>query len=144
MRELKFRAWNLWKEGPTLMDWDELMSMSMDGVFGDEAYGNGSLVLEQYTGLVDRHGKEIYEGDIVKITHISWKDTPDERIEHVFASDVWWSDFYASFCYTEPGDDYHAKTEPMMFNSRSMEIEIIGNIHENPNLLDADATKHHE
>jgi YopX protein/Resolvase, N terminal domain len=64
-REIKFRAWHKQVKALKPVEWINLKGDLLKVPF----YGNwakSSCVLMQYTGLKDKNGKEIYEGDIVK------------------------------------------------------------------------------
>ena len=70
----------------------------------------------QYTGLTDKNGKRIFEGDIAEY----------EGEYYV----VRYSEKYAGFLFTRIGSEYSAFT---VFDYKS--CEVIGNIHDNPELL---------
>ena len=77
----------------------------------------------QFTGLVDKHGKRIFEGDVVTIEGNS-----------VFEMTGWVVFADGAFQIREPGCDMY---ECLFYNPNDM--EVIGNIHDNPELLeDAD------
>lgn len=63
-REIKFRAWDtIESEGfkrPIMYDWDYLKTWEAKSWFQKGVY------LMQFTGLLDKNGKEIYEGDILE------------------------------------------------------------------------------
>jgi len=77
----------------------------------------------QYTGLKDKNGKEIYEGDIVNITAPFIKHNPSHVGQVIYkpAKFLW--------ATTNGGDTYI----PDAFEDN--EVEVIGNIYENPELL---------
>lgn len=102
MREIKFRGWDnreaRWLGGSTA----EIVAHG----------GSDRFTLMQYTGLKDKNGKEIYEGDIYKY------DVGDGEPEIGVFESI--HDFYFS----------------ELRRYRVEQGEIIGNIYENPNLLE--------
>lgn len=123
MREIKFRAWviDAPEESPyennTMYDWDSVVDdcnwfIKCNELVNDD-YDLKSFILMQYTGLLDKNGKEIYEGDIVYSTYYRH----NIEIEDIFTMYKW-------FDYPE-----------------SEEFEIIGNIYESKHLLDNTDTK---
>ncbi len=140
MREIKFRAWDKEKKkmdadvGIFPFPWNERTrnsswSFSADGTTVNPYHEN--IALMQYTGLQNKHDKEIYEGDIVDIHGSAMNDIPmgDKSRKKV----VWNAPF---FCFVEVGvySDNDAAYCFETFVSGS-DMEIIGNIHENPELL---------
>ncbi|MGQ3739327.1 YopX family protein [Bacillus thuringiensis] len=120
MREIKFRTWC--KEGPSMLDWDYLINEPdfadfMKGAHVEDAYYSR---LMQYTGLKDKNGKEIYEGDIIKS-----EDGIVSRIVYDEASfkSVWIHNDHLVNCIL---DNLFIKT---------LNPIVVGNIYENPELI---------
>jgi uncharacterized phage protein (TIGR01671 family) len=118
MREIKFRAWLKDKQVMTssfeLFDNDEDYLLNGDGLHVRNAE------IMQYTGLKDKNGKEIYEGDIVTL----WNGLYDLKEHYV----VRWYQF--GFDYSNPSNPDETHYFPQD------KIEVIGNIYENPELLE--------
>jgi len=116
MREIKFRAWDenkkkwlqKYKDIWLCVDDGRTCTLENSGNWDSGDYLKGvSVILMQYTGLKDKNGKEIYEGDIV-IVH------PENK----YGRRVIEIDLYEGFNHGDGGN-----------------FEIIGNIYENPELI---------
>lgn len=69
-REIKFRAWDEVSE--KMLNWNDFLDTNMKNTFiAPESTG---LILMQYTGLHDKNGKEIYEGDIVLLDCYNYEE----------------------------------------------------------------------
>lgn len=125
-REIKFRVWNLDRK-----EWAEYGVLDMNGSFKQEGVGyhEYNYVVQLFTGLLDKNGKEIYEGDIVEYLQMFGSSKTDEwnREKGIVR---WWKDGWLPFVWENDmsGDDD-------WYSNHQKDYRIIGNIYENPNLL---------
>ena len=80
---------------------------------------------EQYTGLKDANGKEIYEGDIVRM-HVVLL-SPDDKVGYV--------EYHKKYGYSLIMNDRRCRQEYWANDNKAV-YEVIGNVHENPELLE--------
>ena len=118
MRKIKFRAWNTYSKN---MEYNKHMTFK-DGVcyfvyaYDDivEFEKDDELIPMQYTGLNDKNGKEIYEGDIVICDRFDNHEKYQVIIEDI------------------------RSLNKLLFGSNLNYREIIGNIYDNPEFLKGD------
>ena len=125
----KFRVWD--NERKCFFNDDEVVLYPN----GEESFFNADYdftecIVEQCTGLKDKNGKLIYEGDIVEI--MVWDDYSEDMIET--KGKVYWSKEDASFLIFVSYDGEYSLNSQETFYGQ--EIKVIGNIHENKELLD--------
>jgi len=118
MRQIKFRAWD--KENKDMYEWD-ILSQRSNLLEAIEMDKKELWILMQYTGLKDSKGKEIYEGDVLREPHKGFE--PRQILE------VFWDDEMNSF-QSRSIDKQHLYQTPL-----DNDFEVIGNIYENPELL---------
>ncbi|MEC0765060.1 YopX family protein [Bacillus atrophaeus] len=139
MREIKFRAWH--------EKWNRLIyeiylgdnevkfpiGNTNDILDINEEYSN--LIFQQYTGLKDKNGREIYEGDIVR----NHRSTSNELLEVLWqeevaqhASDgIYWTKEVPGFRFKR------IKRGLTTVFVAHVDLEVIGNVYKDPELLEA-------
>lgn len=121
MRELKFRAW--YKSGKKMIyniqnEFEERIELGMD-CFSDYL-NNDDFIVNQFTGRIDKEGKEIYEDDILLIIGQGYFRVTWDRDNCKF--------------YLLPLEDY--PDEMPLDRSWEVDYEVEGNIHEDKDLLE--------
>ena len=121
MKELKFRAWI-----KNYNCYADVLGFEQDRLFVQFQSGERAqhrlyvpiedCVLEQYTGLKDKNGKEIYENDIVSVRNKNRKNEYDIGVVE-----------FGKAAFRCPF---------LLGKYRSGQVEVIGNVHENADLLE--------
>lgn len=131
-RTIKFRAWdqNGWYEDEDaeypngvgyMISWERLLEGGPQHVWDTVTAGPHSAKIPmQFTGLLDKNGKEIYEGDVVRCEPNEWLETIGV-IKFVICE----------FVVEQEKPRLHHR----IVNGMKGKLEVIGNIYENPNLV---------
>ena len=111
-REIKFRAWHMpfGPKGPM----QEMVYGRASHIFALAEMSLEEYIVEQYTGRKDASGKEIYEGDIIEVTTEGCKQSDKYLVKNMWDPHVWM----------------------VISNGYFTGSKVIGNIHENPELLE--------
>ena len=112
MRDIKFRAWDA--ENKTMLHPQYLSQNRKYWTW----LGKKDVELMQYTGLKDKHNKEIYEGDILSVVIEGYKQAEPYIVEDM-------CDLY-----------FECQREDNYYRHQIEKCEIIGNKYDNPELLE--------
>lgn len=147
MREIKFRAWDTERKIMAqvnylgLNDYEVGMKAKCENWNAPYPY---VCKLMQYTGLKDKNGKEIYEGDILSYKHITYTNCDKTEIEEIEEAVFIEIITYAPIASIVKPHSKNVKCfgydsvnkACLMLDLTSDEVEVIGNIYENKDLLE--------
>ena len=128
-RKIKFRVWSnqlsKWITDYVITDYN-LSAVTINHIFNHTELDNEDIIFQQFTGLEDKNGKDIYEGDIIQ--QLSFEDWGDDDGD-ILNRDVQFKTYDTSYGFYESGWYFGA------YGKIEKDCEVIGNIFENPELL---------
>lgn len=140
MREIKFRVWLIKEKKLVDVAILDLQNEQIKYQYKhDDLITSGreflrNVVLEQYTGLKDQNGKEIYEGDIIrKVENVENPRTHNYYKKPRYYEDKGVVEFHDG-CFDFTSKKYRGQMR-CYYRENTINFEVIGNIHDNPELL---------
>jgi uncharacterized phage protein (TIGR01671 family) len=116
MRKLKFRVWLTFSRQFKYFDIYEGTNSGIPGI------------IQQFTGLIDKNGKDVYEGDFITFSCDYTIDSSDVDVVQWGNQEVFYDEEYAGFYFGR-------KLQFQILDKIMPEtIEVVGNIFENPDL----------
>lgn len=156
MREILFRGAQKVDCAKSLFWYEGSFIIETDGYTGEKEYyiqnENGSYLvipetIGQHTGLTDKNGKKIFEGDIVRYAdideyqyYLDCQKSPDDYDKNLFEN--MWTVGYIKYgnklgypAFDLNIHDFECNALSELHESHQYYYEVIGNIHDNPELL---------
>lgn len=126
----KFRAWHMPFGPKELMQ--EMVYGKASSILAFAEMSPDKYIVEQYTGLKDANGRKIFEGDIITAQATNDDDSTDGMFGKInYDADI------ASFGFTViGGDNWDNYSFDNLFEEGFVDLHVIGNVHENPELLE--------
>lgn len=130
MREIKFRAWGIKYKEMT----EKFSVLNAPGMINRRIDNGDKFVILQFTGLHDKNGKEIFEGDLVlnhrnahskEILQVKWQEGESKQAD----DGIWWTHKKPGFVFERINPGMHT------VYVAEKDFEVIGNIFENEDLL---------
>lgn len=120
MKIIKYKIWSPYENDNkgVMYEWKEIVTWDANE-FRNAMLDNDNWIKLQWTGLLGRHGKEIYEGDITRGSLHNF------RVEF----------YQGSFGFVPIGHGHKEFIAMCLFKGDLKNCEVIGNIYENPELL---------
>lgn len=146
MREILFKAKRIdngeWVEGLlVMMFWQHHIQMLEDE---NIAYSIDPKTICQYTGLTDKNGKRIWENDILRYSY-EYPDSPYLKAKGLTDADikysvgvVFWQEWRGAWAVCGHGTSRMTNQNVFTYCRNPNRTEVIGNIFDNPELLEED------
>lgn len=142
-RSIKFRIWDkknnkFWHKMDGFVASGTIINAEgVPGITYEETkfafFDSEFLVIQFFTGLLDKNGVEIYEKDIVRQKFYKYPDQPREELIDEFIGEVIWDHYFTRFALARPEMEDCCEFKTISYGN--VKLEVIGNMMENPELL---------